>query len=102
MLMLHKLKYGEDDMCSIRTSDESHIYWRKHSHRNPLYFRKYADFEADNESDTSSVGNKTTNVYKQNPKLNGYKIVSELDDVSENGYRESLVGYNIVDWHVNK
>ena len=29
-----------------------------------------------------SIGNKTTNIYKQNPVLNGYEIVFELEDVS--------------------
>ena len=32
---------------------------------NPLYFRIYADYEADNEIDVSSIGNRTTNIYKQ-------------------------------------
>ena len=31
---------------------------KKHFHKNPLYFRIFADFEADNEVDGSSVGNK--------------------------------------------
>ena len=34
---------------------------KKHFHKNPLYFRIYADFEADNEKDNSSIGNKTSN-----------------------------------------
>ena len=50
-------------------------------HKNPLYFRIFADFEADIEKDNSSVGNNTTNIYKQNPVLNGYRIESELEDV---------------------
>ena len=36
----------------------------KHFHKNPLYFRIIADFEADNEIDGSNIGNKTTNFYK--------------------------------------
>ena len=36
-----------------------------------------ADFEADNEVDGSSVGNKTTSIHKQNPVLNSYYIISE-------------------------
>ena len=44
--------------------------------KNPLSFRIYADFEADNEIDTSVIGNKTTNIYKQNPACNGYNVVS--------------------------
>ena len=58
---------------------------KKHFHKNPLYLRIIADFEADNEVDGSSVGNKTTNIYKQNPVLNAYYIISELEDVLESG-----------------
>ena len=29
ILMLHKPKRGEDDICSIRTSNESDLYWKK-------------------------------------------------------------------------
>ena len=55
----------------MRTSSESHLYWKKLFHKNPLYFTIIADFEADIEVDGSSVDNKTTNIYKQNPMLNG-------------------------------
>ena len=75
---------------------------KKHFHENPLYFRIYADFEADNEKDNSNIGNKTTNIYKQNPVLNGYQIVSELEDVLKSGYHKSPLGYNNVDWFVNE
>ena len=58
----------------------NHIFiGKKHFHENPLYFRIYADFEAPNEKDNSNIGNKTTNIY--NPVLNGYHIVSELEDI---------------------
>ena len=70
----------------------------KHFHKNPLYFRIIADFEADNEYDGSNVGNKTTIIYKQNPVLNGCYIISELEDVLESGYFESPLGYDNVDW----
>ena len=52
--------------------------------------------------DGSSVGNKTTNTYKQNPVLNGYCIISELEDVLESDYYESPLGYDNVDWFVNE
>ena len=81
MLILHKPKCENNDINTIRTSLESHIYWKKHFHKNPLYFRKYADFEADNEIENSSIGIKTTNIYRQNQKLNGYYIIPELEDV---------------------
>ena len=75
---------------------------KKPFHMNPLCFRIYAGCEADNEIDSSSVGNKTTDVYKQIPVFNGYYIISELEDVSESGYYESPLGYNNVDWYVNQ
>ena len=63
MLIKHNQKCGEDNITTIKTSNESHLYWKKHFHKNPLYFRIYADFEADNEKDNSIIGNKTTNIY---------------------------------------
>ena len=98
----HKEKCGEDNICTIRTSNESHLFWKKHFHKNPLYFRIIADFKADSEIDGSNIGNKTTNNYKQNPVLNGYYIISELEDVLERGYYESPLGYNNVDWFVKE
>ena len=101
-LMNHKEKCGDDNICTIRTSNESHLYWKKHFHKNPLYFRIYADFEADIEKDDSKIGNRTTNIYKQKPVLNGYNIISELNDVLESGYYESPIGYDNVDWFVKE
>ena len=81
----------------------NHIFiGKKHFHKNPLYFRIYADFEVDNEKDNSKIRNKTTNIYKQNPVLNGYYIISELNDVLESGYYESPLGYDNVDWFVKE
>ena len=100
--MLHKPKCENNDITTIRTSSESHIYWRKHFHKNPLNFRIYADFEADNEKDNSSIGNITTNTYKQNPILNGYHIESEMEDVLKSGYYNSPLGYENVDWFVDE
>ena len=62
LLMKHIQKCGEDNKTTLRTSSESHLHWKNHFHKNTFYFRIYANFEADNEIDTSSVGNKTTNV----------------------------------------
>ena len=75
---------------------------KKHFHKTPFYFRIIADFEADNENDGSNIGNKTSNIYKQNPVLNGYYIISELEDVLESGHYESPLGYDIVDWFVKE
>ena len=92
MLIKHKEKCGEDNITTIRTSNESHIYWKKHFHKNPLYFTIYADFKADNEIDNSRIGNETTNIYEQNPILNGYRLISELEDVSKSEYHKSPLG----------
>ena len=102
MLMKHKQKCGEDNITTIKTSSESHLYWKKHFHKNPLFFRIYADFEADNEKDNSIVGNKTTNSYKQNPVLNDYHIISEMENVSKSGYHKSPLGYDNVNWFVDE
>ena len=102
MLMLHKQRCENIDITTIRISKESHLYWKKHFNKNPLYFGIYADFEADNEKDNSIIGNKTTNIYKQNPVSNGYRIVSELEDVLKSGYYKSPPGYNNVDLFVDE
>ena len=93
---------GEDNTTAIRISPESHLHWKKHVHKNPLFLRIYADFQADDEKDNSSVGDKTSNIYKQNPVLNGYHIENELEEVLQSGYHKSPLGYDIVDWFVNE
>ena len=98
----HKEKRGEYNICTIKTSNESHLYWKKHFHKNPLSFRIFADFEADNEIDGSNIGNKATNIYKQNPVVNGYCMISELEDVPESVYYESPLEYNNVYWYENQ
>ena len=102
MLKKHEEKCGDDKKTVIKTSNESHLHWKKRFHKNPLYFRIYADFEAVNEKDNSIIGNKTTNIYKQNPVLNGYHIISELEDVLKNNCYKSPLGYNNVDWFVDE
>ena len=101
-LINHKDKCADDNICTIGTSNESHIHWKKLFHKNPLYFRIIADFEADNEKDGSKIGNKTTNIYKQIPVLNGYYIISELNDILKSGYYESPLSYDNVDWFVKE
>ena len=98
--MIHKLKCQNNDITTIRTSPKSHIHWKNHFHKNPKNFRIYEDFEADNEVDISSIGIKTTNIYKQNPVPNGCHIISELDDVSKSCYYESPLGYDTIVWYV--
>ena len=102
MLMKHKEKCGDDNITTIKTSNKSHLHWENHFHKNPLYFRIYADFEADNEKDNSFIGNRTTNIYKQNPVLNGYHIVSELEDILKSDYYKSPLVYDNVDWFVDE
>ena len=53
----------------------------KPSHINLVNFRRYADSEVDIEIDSSSAGNKTSSIVKQKLILNGFYIVSELNDV---------------------
>ena len=98
----YKPKCESIDTSTIRTSDESHIYWKKHLLRNPLVFRIHVNCEADNEKGNSSVGKKTTNIYKQNALLNGYHIESELEDALKSGFSRSPLGYDNVDWFVDE
>ena len=52
--------------------------------------------------DSKGVCNKSTNIYKQNPTLNGFIMVSELEDVLQSGHYKYLLGYDNVDWFVIK
>ena len=100
--MIHKQQCENNDITTFITSLESHFRWKNHFHKNPLYFKIDADFEANNEKDISSVAIKTVNTFKQNPVLNGYHKESELDDVLQSSYYKSPLGYNNVDWFVNE
>ena len=102
MLKINKPKSEKNDITTLRTSSESLPHWKKHFHKNPLYFRVYADFGADNEKDNSSIGNKTTIICGQNAVHNGYHIKSELEDVLKSGYYKFLLGYKNIDWFVNE
>ena len=62
MLTLHKPNGEILRKTTIATSSESDLHWKNHFHKNPLCFKIYADFEADNENDLSSIGDKTTNI----------------------------------------
>ena len=102
MLKLHKPKCEINDISTIRFSSGSHICSKEHFHKNQLYFRIYADFQADNEKDNSSICNKTSKSYKQNPILNGCHIVSELEDILKSDYQKPPLGYINVDWFVDE
>ena len=81
MLKKHKQNCGGDDITTIKTSNESHLHWKKHFHKYQLFFRIYTDFEADNGKNTSNMGNKTTNIFKQNPVLNGFVLSINTKDI---------------------
>ena len=74
MIIKHKQQCNQKQITSIKTSYESRLYYENLFHQNPLYFRIYAEFAADNEKDNSSLGKKTTNFYKQKPVCIGYEI----------------------------
>ena len=65
MLLLHKPKCKNIDKTFLRSSNESHIQWKKQFHKNLLHFSIYAHFEADKEIDNFSVGHKTINIFGQ-------------------------------------
>ena len=62
MLIKHKQKYGVDNITTIRISPEPQLHWKNPFQKNPLFFRIYAGFEADNEKDNSSISNETNNI----------------------------------------
>ena len=49
LLMIHKPKCEQQKITTTRKSNESHLHWKKHFHRKPLYFENIAGFEADNQ-----------------------------------------------------
>ena len=61
MLMIHKPNCENYDITTIRTSIQFHFHWKNHFHKNPLYFRFYADLEADNEMEDSEAVCKKNN-----------------------------------------
>ena len=102
MLMIHKPKGEIHNLTTSRSSGESRFHWKNHFHKKPLSSRINADFEAGNESDNSSIGFKTTNIYKQNPVCNGYYAISGLNDVFQSGYFRYPLSYDNVSWFVNE
>ena len=43
-----KQKCYQQELTSNKTSNESHLYWKKNFYKNPRQFRINAEFEADN------------------------------------------------------
>ena len=101
VLVKHLERCRQQDITAIRVSKESHLMWKKHFHKIPLYFMIYGDFECNNKIEDSHIGNRTTNIFGQNPMGNGLYIVSELENVLQSGYR-SCFGENNVEWVFNK
>ena len=100
MLVKHKKLCQANQQ--LKTSPNSHIYWKKNFQKNKLFFRIYADFEADNKKENTNIGDKTTNIYKQEPVCNGYQIVSDLDHILKSDYHKSPLGYENVNWFVDE
>ena len=100
MLIKHKNLCQENQ--KLKTSPNSHIYWKKYFQKNKLYFRIYADFEADNKKGNTNIGDKTTNIYKQEPVCNGYQIVSDLEHFLKTEYHKSPLGHENVEWFVDE
>ena len=46
VLIKQKQRCEQQEITAIKTSNESHLFWKKHFHKNPFYFRIYAEFEA--------------------------------------------------------
>ena len=73
LMFLYKWKYAiktytqkyKTSEPSIKTSKGSHIFGENFLFKVKITFGIYAVFEADNESDVSILGIKTTNIYKQ-------------------------------------
>ena len=99
ILMIHKPKCENNNLTTTRSSSESHLHWKDHFHENPLFFRIFPGFEADNEiEDNKDVCNKTTDICKENPVYNRFYIISQLYGVLQTGYYIFLLGYDNVDW----
>ena len=102
MIIKPKQQCNQKQRTSIKTSPESHLHWKYHLHKRLFYFRIYADFEVDYEKDNSRVGDKITNIYKQTPVCNGYRIVLEVEEVLKSGYYKSPLRHEKCDWFVDE
>ena len=65
MLLKHKQNCRDYNITTIKLQMNLIFIGKKQLHKNQFYFRIHADFKADNEKDNSSIGNKTTSIYKQ-------------------------------------
>ena len=113
ILIEHKQSWEQHGIRALKTSKESHLYWEKYFHKNPVFRRIYADFEVDNEVDasfansslcdySSSICTKRFNTYEQNPICNGYYIRSQVNNILQSGSYEINQGYIIVELFVDE
>ena len=102
VLMNHKQRCQQQEITSIRTSNESYVQWKKQFLKNPLEIRIYAEFEAEIEIDKSNIGDKTTICYRQNPVFKGFSRVSQLIDVLRSVYCKYLIGYDNIHCFVDE
>ena len=93
----HNLRCEQQGITSIKTSTESHLYWKKKIHQVEVYISSYADFEANIETNISNIGDKRTRNFKQNSVCNMYYIFSELNDVLLIGFSSFPLGYDNLD-----
>ena len=77
----------------------NHIFNGKNIFIKTHYFSEYMQIS---KLIMKKIGNKTINIYRQNPVLNGYHIESELEDVLQSSYYKSPLGYINVDWLVDE
>ena len=70
-LLKHEQRCEQQEVAAIKTSNYSHLCWRKYFPKTSLCFRVLADLEPDNEVDIFNIVIKTTKLYKQNPACNG-------------------------------
>ena len=71
VLLKCKQQREQQEVTVIRTSNDSHLFWKKeHFPGNQLFYRIHAVIEADIEIDVSDISNKKSNIFKQNPVCN--------------------------------
>ena len=54
VLKKHNQRFELQEINSFKTSNESHLFWKSHFQKDPLYFCIYADFKSVNEIDNSN------------------------------------------------
>ena len=86
----HKDRCEERDFPSTKISIDTNIKWKNHNQKVPSYFKINADFKCINEKDNSTIGEKSTNIFKQNPVCSEYYIVSDLPEVLRNEFKSNF------------